>query len=121
MNITKQRVRCTIVLEHDLDRSEEGWGINPEDWVKHFVEELQEHNTGYCPQVLEIKTRLADSCWEFNKDNSEWELVPILDSDLFESCTQDERNIILVSLDEVLGSKFHPFTEASWRKEKNNK
>ena len=66
--LAKLRVRYTIVIENDLDRAS-GWGNKEEDWVKHFTKHLQESNTHYCPEVLEIKTRVADNCWQFNEES----------------------------------------------------
>ena len=61
-SLSKLRVRYTIVIENDLE-GVPGWGTKEEDWVKHFTKHLQESNTHYCPEVLEIKTRVADNCW----------------------------------------------------------
>jgi len=117
MHFTKRRVRYTIVMEKDLDRVP-GWGHDIEDWIKYFVYELQERNGGYCGQVLEIKTRVADNCWEFNEESSEWELVPMLHSDVYKGCIGEEKNIIDLAL---TMEKSHTIPEPSWKKEEDNK
>ena len=107
--LAKLRVRYTIVIENDLDRAP-GWGNKEEDWVKHFTKHLQESNTHYYPEVLEIKTRLADSWWESGN------LIPVINSEGYASLTPEERSIVDINLAGTV-EKSHTIQEPSWKKE----
>tara|TARA_Y100001951_G_C11237777_1_gene238546 strand:+ start:497 stop:877 length:381 start_codon:yes stop_codon:yes gene_type:complete len=117
VHITPQRIRYTIVLEADLDRVS-GWGREPKDWVELFVEKLQGRGTDHKPHVLEVKTRVADNCWQFNEESIKWELVPMLHSDVYKGCIGEEKNIIDLAL---TMEKSHTIPEPSWKKEEDNK